>query len=240
MIIKKRTIKWVYSKSFILAFGLTLILPVMTVSQVKKKILILDITDLSTKKESLSKTITRTLMTQLESERVFRDFNSKEKYYFFARKEIRQTMTKGKIKQKDLNNPDKVNQLGWLLKADLVILLSYSLIDGKIQLDIQVVSVKEERVVINYRSKPLEDAFIALDLFMIKHYSTIEKIPNLPPTDPSKLLILDLADESGVSNYHDLSKRIPELLEDTLLSKRDYEIVPRGEFLEVINRRKFE
>ncbi len=216
--------------------------PKETLLYPKKKILILDVSDLSTDNShsSLSKAIPRILKTQLESERVMRDFSSKERYYFYTRKEIRQAMTKGKIKKEDLSNPEKVIHLGWLLKADIVILSSYSVTGDKARIQLEVLSVKEERTVLTYTSKPLSDPYVALDLFILKHYNTMEEIPNLPPIDPSKLLILDLADESGVSNYRHLSKRLPEILKDNLLNIRDYRIVSRSDFLKVMKRRKWE
>ncbi len=185
--------------------------PEETPLQPKKKILILDMNNLSTGKTdgSLSKAIPGILKTQLESERVMRDFNSKESYYFFTPKELAKAMTKAKVKKKDLNDLQKVIKLGWILKADLVIMTSYRVTDGKLEVQIQVLFVKEERIVFTHTSKSITEVYVAIDHFMIKHYSTLEKIPNLPPTDPSKLLILDLADKSGVSNYGDLSKRIP-------------------------------
>ena len=112
---------------------------------------------------------------------------SKESYYFFNPKELGDAMTKTKVTQKDFNDLQKVIKLGWILKADLVIMTSYRVTDGKIQIQIQVVSVKEERIVLTHTSQPVTEVYVAIDLFMSKHYSTIEKIPNLPPTDPSKL-----------------------------------------------------
>ncbi len=215
--------------------------PKETLVQPKKKILILDRTDLSTEKSpgSLSKAIPKILKTQLESERVMGDFNSKNSYYFYTRKELRKAMKKAKITKEDFQDPQKVIKLGWTLKADLVMMTSYRVTDGKLEVQIQVLSVKEERIVLIHTSKPVTEVYVALDLFINKHYNTIEKIPNLPPTDPSKLLILDLADQSGVSNYPYLSKRIPEIMKDNLLNIRDFNILPRSRFLEVMERRKF-
>ncbi|GMT48907.1 MAG: hypothetical protein IEMM0008_0446 [bacterium] len=228
----------------ILILLLLLTFPVLLVSQrkaislYKKKILILDRTDLSTEKsQGFSKAI---LKTQLESERVMGDFNSKESYYFFTHKELRIAMTKAKVTQKDFNDPGKVLNLGWILKADLIIMSSYRVTGDRVQVQLNVLSVKEERILLTYTSKPSADVYAALDLFMIKHYKTIEKAPNLPSIDPSRLLILDLADESGVSNYRYLSKRIPEIMKDNLLDARDYNIVPRSRFLKVMKRRTFE
>ncbi|GMT49963.1 MAG: hypothetical protein IEMM0008_1502 [bacterium] len=229
-------------KNVLLALLLILILPVLALSQSKKKIFILEMTDLSTENshKSLSKAIPDILKTQLESERLIRDFNSKDSYYFYTRKELRRGMKKAKVKKKDFQDSQKIIKLGWILKADLVIIGSYRITGDKVEVQLKVLSVKEERTVLTYTSKALADPYVALDLFMIKHYSTIEKISNLPPTDPSKLLILDLADESGVSNYRYLSKRIPEIIKDNLLDTRDYNIVSRSRFLKVMKRRKFD
>ncbi|HEO65236.1 MAG TPA: hypothetical protein ENI73_05115, partial [Spirochaetes bacterium] len=198
-----------YPLKAVMIILLLLLIPALTVSQTKaisqykKKILILDRTDLSDGEAqgSLSKTIPKILKTQLESERVMRDFNSKESYYFFNPKELREAITKAKVTQKDFNDLQKVLKLGWILKTDIVMMTSYRVTDGKLEIRIQVLSVKEERIVLTHTNKPVTEVYVALDLFINKHYSTIENIPNLPPTDPSKLLILDLADQSGVTNY---------------------------------------